>query len=368
MKTRAAILTGTHRPFEVVELELDQPRRGELLLRMVAAGLCHSDIHIADGVMETRFPIVAGHEAAGIVAQVGPDVTKFKPGDHIVCSFIPSCGKCRYCSTGRQNLCDDGATILQGCMPDGTFRFHYKGEDLGAMNLIGAFSELAVIPTASCVKVDDQLPLDSAVTVSCGVPTGWGSAVYAGDVRPGDITVVVGMGGVGMNAVQGAAYAGAKYVIGIDPVRMKRDFAPNFGATHTFASMDEAADTVRELSWGQGADQVLCLVGTMTEDVIDSAVKMIGKGGVVVVTGVADYNCKNVHISGLELTYWQKTIKGALYGSSNPHYDIVKLLRLYDAGQLKLDELITARYKLEDINKGYQDLRDDKNLRGIIVF
>jgi S-(hydroxymethyl)glutathione dehydrogenase/alcohol dehydrogenase len=368
MKTRAAVLTAPHVPFQIMELELDRPGPGEVLLKMSAAGLCHSDLHIMEGDNVARFPIVGGHEAAGVVQEVGPGVTKVAPGDHVVCSFIPSCGICRYCSTGRQNLCNSGATILEGSMPDGTFRMHADGVDYGAFCMLGAFSEYATVSQLSCVKVDDWLPLDKAVLVGCGVPTGWGSAVNAGEVRPGDTTVIYGVGGVGINAVQGAVHAGAKYVVCVDPVALTRDTALAFGATHVFADAQEAAAAVAELTWGEGADQAICVVGVMTEQVITDAFAVIGKGGTVVVTGVSNPANLTVHVSGSEMVFLEKTIKGTLFGSSNPQYDIVKLLRLYDAGKLKLDELITARYPLEEINQGYQDLRDGKNLRAIIDF
>jgi len=369
VKTRAAVLTGYHTPFDVREIELDEPRAGEVLLKMSAAGLCHSDLHMVDGDNVVRFPIVGGHEAAGVVEQVGPGVTKVQPGDHVVCSFIPSCGICRYCSTGRQNLCNQGATILEGSMPDGTFRMHdAELGDIGAFCMLGAFSEYATVSELSCVKVDDWLPLDKAVLVGCGVPTGWGSAVNAGGVRPGDTVVIYGLGGVGMNAVQGAAHAGAKYVVCVDPVAFKREAAREFGATHVFATAGEAAEAVEELTWGEGADQAICVVGVMTEEVIRDAFTVVGKGSTVVVTGVANPASLTVHVSGSDMVFNQKTIKGTLFGSSNPQYDIVRMLRLYDAGQLKLDELITRRYTLDEINDGYQDLRDGKIIRGIIDY
>ena len=368
MKTRAAVLQDVHKPFEIMEVDLDGPRESEVLIRYVAAGLCHSDLHLIDDDLPTRFPIIGGHEGAGIIEEVGPGVTKVKPGDHVVCSFIPNCGTCRYCSTGRQNLCDMGATILQGCMPDGSFRLHSGNTDIGAMCMLGTFADRATISQHSVVKVDDWLPLESAVLVGCGVPTGWATANYAGGVRAGDTTVIYGIGGIGINAVQGAAHAGAKYVVAVDPLPFKRDAAMKFGATHAFATAEEAAAKVNELTWGQMADQALVTVGTVDEDVVTAAFNTIGKGGTVVVTGLANPAKLTVHISGGVLTLFEKTIKGTLFGSANPQYDIVKLLRLYDAGQLKLDELITARYTLDEVNEGYQDLRDGKNIRGIITY
>ena len=368
MKTRAAVLHDAHKPFEIMEVDLDGPKEGEVLIRYVAAGLCHSDLHLIDGDLAPRFPIVGGHEGAGIIEEVGPGVTRVKPGDHVVCSFIPSCGVCRYCSTGRQNLCDMGTTILEGGMPDGTYRFHSGSTDIGAMCILGTFAERSTISQHSVVKVDDWLPLETAVLVGCGVPTGWATANYAGGVRAGDTTVVYGIGGIGINAVQGAAAAGAKYVIAVDPLAFKRETALKLGATHAFASAQEAAATVAELTWGQMADQALLTVGTVEEDVVTNAFNVIGKGGTVVITGLANPEKLTVHVSGGVMTLFEKTIKGTLFGSANPQYNIVKLLRLYDAGKLKLDELVTTRYTLDQVNEGYQDLRDGKNIRGVVVY
>ena len=367
MKTKAAVLFEAHKPFEILELELDGPGPGEVLIKYVAAGLCHSDLHLLDGDLPPRFPIVGGHEGSGIIEEVGPGVTKVAPGDHVVCSFIPNCGTCRYCSTGRQNLCDMGATILEGCMPDGSFRRRDdKGTEFGAMCMLGTFAERATISQHSVVKIDDWLPLETAVLVGCGVPSGWGTSVYAGGVRAGDSVIIYGIGGLGITAVQGAVHAGAKHVLVVDPLEFKRNQALKFGATHAFADYESAQEKLTELTWGQGADQALILVGTVDEGVVQAATAAIGKGGTVVITGLADPEALTVHVSGTDLTLNQKTIKGTLFGSANPQYDIVRLLRLYDAGQLKLDELITNTYTLEQVNEGYQDLRDGKNMRGVI--
>ncbi|GAA3952393.1 NDMA-dependent alcohol dehydrogenase [Gordonia caeni] len=367
MKTKAAVLLGPGEPFKIMELELDPPGPGEVLIKYTAAGLCHSDLHLTDGDLPPRYPIVGGHEGSGIIEEVGPGVTKVKPGDHVVCSFIPNCGTCRYCSTGRQNLCDMGATILEGSMPDGTFRFHGPdGEDFGAMCMLGTFSEYSTISQHSVVKVDDWLPLETAVLVGCGVPSGWGTAVNAGNLRPGDTAVIYGIGGLGINAVQGAVSAGCKYVVVVDPIEMKRNAAMKMGATHAFATAEEAAEKVNELTWGQGADAALILVGTVDKEVVSNATAIIGKGGRVVITGLANPAELTVQVSGTDLTLNQKTIMGTLFGSMNPQYDIIRLLRLYDAGELKLDELVTQRYTLDEVNQGYEDLRSGQNIRGVI--
>jgi S-(hydroxymethyl)glutathione dehydrogenase/alcohol dehydrogenase len=367
MKVKAAVLNDVKTPFEMTELDLDGPGPGEVLIRYVAAGLCHSDLHLTEGDLTPRFPVVGGHEGAGVIEETGRGVTKVKVGDHVVCSFIPSCGTCRYCSTGRQSLCDMGATILAGSFPDGSFRFHSGGTDYGQMCMLGTFAEYATISEHSVVKVDESLPLETAVLVGCGVPTGWGSAVYAGNVRAGDTTVIYGIGGIGINAVQGAAHAGAKNVVVVDPLAFKRETALKFGATHAFADPGEAQAAVVEMTRGQLADQALVTVGVVDEEVVSSAFDVVGKGGVVVVTGLANPATLTVHVSGGVLTLFEKTIKGSLFGSGNPQYDIRKMLDLYQAGDLKLDELVTARYTLDQVNQGYADLVAGKNIRGVVV-
>jgi NDMA-dependent alcohol dehydrogenase len=367
MKTKAAILREVNKDFEIVEVDLDPPKTGEVLIKYVAAGLCHSDEHLRHGDIVPRFPLVGGHEGAGIIEKVGNGVTRVKEGDHVVCAFIPSCGHCRWCSTGRQNLCDMGATILDGCLADGTYRFHAGGEDFGGMCMLGTFAQWAVISEKSCVKVDDDLPLETAVLVGCGVPTGWGSSVYAAGVEPGDTVVIYGIGGIGANAVQGAAHAGAMNIVAVDPLANKREAAEDLGATHSVASAEEALELTQELTRGVGADKAVITVDIVSEQVVASAVEAIRKGGTAVITGLADPNKLTVQLSGAGLTLYEKTVKGSLFGSGNPVADIPKLLGMYQAGRLKLDELITKRYTLDQINEGYQDLLDGKNIRGVVI-
>jgi S-(hydroxymethyl)glutathione dehydrogenase/alcohol dehydrogenase len=367
MKTKAAVLRGVGQDWEVTEVELDPPKANEVLIRFVAAGLCHSDEHLRTGDMPSRYPIIGGHEGAGIVEEVGPGTTRVKPGDHVVCSFIPSCGHCRFCSTGQQNLCDLGASLLEGCLPDGTFRFHDNGEDIAAMCMLGTFSQYAVISEYSCVAVEPDLPLETAVLVGCGVPTGWGSAVYAAGVRPGETVVIYGIGGIGINAVQGARHAGARNIIAVDPVPSKREKAEELGATHSAASAAEAQQVVTQVTNGVGADNAIVTVGVVKEDVVEAAFDAVRKGGTVTVTGLGNLTDKTIHVSGTMLTLFQKRIQGTLFGSANPMHDIKKMLDLYRTGDIKLDELITTTYSLDEINQGYQDLLDGKNIRGVIV-
>jgi S-(hydroxymethyl)glutathione dehydrogenase/alcohol dehydrogenase len=265
------------------------------------------------------------------------------------------------------NLCDLGRLLIDNSLPDGTYRYHEGSTDFGQMCLLGTFSQYAVFSEASTVKVDDDLPFDVAALVGCGVPTGFGTAVNAGEVRPGDTTVVYGVGGVGINSVQGAAHAGARCVVAVDPVAFKRESALKFGATHAVASAEEAAGLVLELTEGVGADQALITMGVVTEEVVSAAFDVIRKRGIVVITGLANPAKQTVHISGSLLTLFEKRIQGALFGSSNPFDDIPRILGLYKAGKIKLDELITTRYTLDQVNQGYEDMMAGRNLRGVII-
>jgi alcohol dehydrogenase (nicotinoprotein) len=367
MKTRAAVLREVGKEWEIIELDLDPPKAGEVLVRFVASGLCHSDDHLRTGDIPVRYPIVGGHEGAGIVEEVGAGVTRLQPGDHIVCSFLPVCGHCRFCARGLTNLCDLGALLVDNCLPDGTFRFHAEGQDFGQMCLLGTFSQWATLSEHSCVKVDKDLPLQTVVLVGCGVPTGWGTAVNAGGVRPGDTVVVYGIGGVGINAVQGAAFAGAKNIVAVDPLPNKREIAERLGATHSAADAAHAQQIVTDLTQGVGADQALVTVGVVTEDVIEAAFAAIRKHGTVIVTGLAGPGKKNIQLSSFELTLFEKRIEGALFGGGNPFDDIPLMLDLYRSGRLKLDELVTSQYRLEDVNRGYQDMLEGRNVRGVLI-
>jgi S-(hydroxymethyl)glutathione dehydrogenase/alcohol dehydrogenase len=287
-------------------------------------------------------------------------------GDHVVCSFIPSCGHCRWCSTGRQSLCDLGATILEGYLPNGTFAFTVDGQNAGAMCMLGTFSQYATISEYSAVKVDDDVPLEVAVLCGCGVPTGWGSAVNTGNVQIGDTVIIFGIGGIGANAVQGAAHAGATRIIAVDPVASKGEFAQELGATDSVQTAEEGIALAQQNAAG-GADVAIVTVDVVNEQVVQAAAMAIRKNGTVVLTGLAHPEALTVHLSGTDITLNRKHIKGSLFGDCNPAYDIKKMLDLYRAGKLKLDELVTKRYSLAEINEGYADLEAGKNIRGVII-
>lgn len=368
MKSRAAVLRESPGHYDVVDVDVDEPREREVLVRYVASGLCHSDVHFLTGDHVGPLPFCAGHEGAGVVEAIGSGVASLEVGDHVVASFIPSCGRCRYCASGRMNLCHLGAHLQRGPMPDGTYRMHLDGRDLHQFLLISTFSRYAVVSESSLVKVPKDLPLETLCILGCGVGTGIGSATNSAGVRPGDHVMVVGVGGVGTSAVQGAALAGAASVIAVDPVPFKRETADKLGATQSFATITEATEFVRSVTNGQGADAAILAMGSPTNADVAEAFAAIGKGGTVVVTGMAaTTEPMGIPVHLLELGGMQKAIRGSLFGMCNPPSDILRQIDLYRVGKLKLDEMITRRYSLDDINTAVDDLLDGRNIRGVVV-
>lgn len=369
MKTQAAILWETNSPWSVEEISLDPPGPGEVHVKLAASGLCHSDEHVVTGDFPFELPIIGGHEGSGVVQEVGPGVSWLAPGDHVVFGFIPSCGRCPSCSTGHQNLCDLGDLLgLARQISDGTSRHHARGVDLGLMCLVGTFAHDTVVNEASCIKIDKDVPLDLACLLGCGVVTGWGSAVYAAEVGPGDTVVVVGIGGIGANVVQGARLAGAKRIIAIDPVEFKREKAMEFGATHLASSMAEALPMLQQLTAGTMANQVVMTMGVGSGELLGEALALAAKRGRVVVTNIHPAMEMSANLSLLDLTLMEKQVVGSLFGSGNPRSDIPKLLGLYHEGQLDLDNLVTHTYTLEGVNDGYDDMRAGKNIRGVMKY
>jgi S-(hydroxymethyl)glutathione dehydrogenase/alcohol dehydrogenase len=368
MKTEAAILWEVGAPWSIEEVELDDPSELEVRVRLASSGLCHSDEHLTTGDLPAPLPIVGGHEGAGIVEAVGSRVTTLREGDHVVLGFIPSCGRCVACASGHQNLCESGASILSGEELAGGQRIHVRGQGVGTMCCLGTFSPYVIAHENSTIKIDDNIPLDKASLVGCGVTTGVGSVIYAGGARPGDTVVVVGCGGIGSNALQGARIAGAAQIVGVDPIALKRDQAKIFGATHTAASLEEAKGLVEEITRGKMADVAVIATGVATGDLIAPTLALIGKNGTAVVTAIASWLTSEVSLSLLDMTLYEKVLKGSLFGSATPRVDIPKILDWYMKGQFLLDELITKSYTLEHLNDGYQDLRDGTIIRGMIQF
>ncbi|TDC90718.1 NDMA-dependent alcohol dehydrogenase [Saccharopolyspora aridisoli] len=369
--TRTAIIRQVPGTYETVEVELDDPRQGEVTVKLAASGLCHSDDHVATGDVPVGVhPYAGGHEGAGVVTAVGPNTPAFEVGDHVVFSFLPACGRCEFCARGLSNLCDLGASLLTGARADdpSSFRMHLDGEPVGQQCGISTFSEHTTVSIDSVVKIDKSIPLRSAALVGCGVPTGWGSAVRSADVQPGDTVIVMGIGGIGVNALQGAAHAGATTIIAVDPVAAKEDWAKQFGATHFFTGIDEAAEHARSVTNGQGADATIITIGVVRGDHIGEALASIRKAGTVVVTGLGDITAVGAPIALGDLTLMQKRLQGSLFGESNPRRDIPNLLRMYQDGRLKLDELVTKTYALDQVAEAYEDMHAGRNLRGVVVF
>lgn len=369
--TRTSVIRQAPGRYETVEVELDDPRQNEVTVKLVAAGLCHSDDHNATGDVPVGvYPYAGGHEGSGIIEAVGPDTPGFEVGDHIVFSFLPACGRCEFCARGLSNLCDLGASLLTGARAEDptSFRMHLNGEPVGQQCGISTFSEYTTASVASVVKVDKSLPLKQAALLSCGVPTGWGSAVNSAAVRPGDTIIVMGIGGIGANALQGAAHAGATNVIAVDPVPFKLKKAREFGATDTFETIEEATEYARSLTNGQGADATIVTIGIVDGDHVAQALDSIRKAGTVVLTGLGDITRAGAPILLGDLTLMQKRLQGSLFGEANPRRDIPNLARMYQRGQLKLDELITKEYTLDQVAEAYEDMHAGTNIRGVIVF
>lgn len=371
MQTVGALLwePGTNSGWSVEEIELDPPKRREVVVKLTSSGICHSDDHLDTGDIPLPWaPILGGHEGAGVVTEVGPEVHDLAEGDHVVMSFLPSCGKCRMCVSGRANMCTLGSGVLGGTAPDGTHRIHARGKGVGAMSYLGTFAPYAVVPVDAVVKIDPEVPLQPASLIGCGVPTGWGSAVYAAEIQLGDTVVIFGVGGVGMNAVQGAAQRGAKNIVAVDPGAYKRERAPEFGATHAVATHAEAAELVARMTNGQGADRVIITVDVARGDIVEQANQLTRRGGVIVLTAAAPVLQRDVQFDLFTFAMSGKRLQGSLYGTTQSRNDIPLIADLYRRGVMKLDELITRTYRLEDINQAFADLREGKNLRGVIVY
>lgn len=370
MKTKGALIWEFNQPWSVEEIEIGDPRKDEVKIQMEAAGMCRSDHHLVTGdIPMAGFPVLGGHEGAGIVTEVGPGVDDFAAGDHVVLAFIPSCGKCPSCQAGMRNLCDLGAGLLAGeSVTDGSFRIQARGQNVYPMTLLGTFSPYMVVHRSSVVKIDPSVPFEVACLVGCGVTTGYGSAVRTADVRPGDDVAIVGLGGVGMAALQGAVSAGARYVFAVEPVEWKRDQALKFGATHVYPDINAALMGIAEVTYGLMAQKVIITVGKLDGADVDSYLTITAKGGTCVLTAIGSLVDTQVTLNLAMLTLLQKNIQGTIFGGGNPHYDIPKLLSMYKAGKLNLDDMVTTAYKLEQINDGYQDMLNGKNIRGVIRY
>ena len=367
MESEAAILWDGGTEWSVEPIELDPPRHGEVLVELRAAGLCHTDDHFVKGDMVWPLPTIGGHEGAGVVVAVGPGVTRVAPDDHVVLNYMPICGSCPSCTAGRSRLCDRGAQMGSGLqISDSTSRHRARGRDLTLICCLGTFARHTVVHEDSCVPVDRDVPFDVAALLSCGAVTGWGSAVRTGSVAPGDTVAIVGAGGLGAAAIQGARLAGARQIVAIDPVELKREHAMRFGATHVAPTMAEAFDLVSSITDGRMCTTVVLTMGVGDGSQIAHAMTLTAKAGTVVVTNAHPEHETTVHLSLADLTIMEKRLVGSVFGGANARTDIPLLIDLYRSGQFDLDGLITRRYPLADINLGYADLHAGINIRGVL--
>jgi alcohol dehydrogenase/S-(hydroxymethyl)glutathione dehydrogenase/alcohol dehydrogenase len=369
METLAAVFREVDAPVSVERITLAAPGPTEVLVRVAAVGLCRTDYHVMRGERRVAMrPMVLGHEAAGVVEQVGGAVKGIACDDHVVLTFIPACGTCHWCRRGLHHLCAEGYRITQGPQFNGTYRRRDgDGKDVGAFCMIGAFAERTVVDQASVVVIDRDIPFDLASLVACGVPAGVGAARHRARVRSGDSVLVVGCGGDGMNVVQGARLCGAAKIIAADIVPAKLDWAREFGATHGVGAQgEELTRAVLGLTDGIGVDHAFVCIDPPST--LLPAFRATAKGGNVIVTALTPDTVTEIKISPLELFVTQKAIMAAVYGFASPRLQIPELLALYRKGDLKLRELITRTYRLKEVNQGYADLDSGRNLRGVIVF
>jgi S-(hydroxymethyl)glutathione dehydrogenase/alcohol dehydrogenase len=347
-------------------IDVRPPGRDQVTIQLAACGVCHSDLSATNGTIPMPPPLVLGHEGAGVVVEVGEGVSHLAVGDHVVTMFVSMCGKCRYCVTGHPAICDQAAKAVT-TLPDGSVpAYDASGAPLNVFSGCGVMSEFATLHVDSLVRIDPTIPLDRAALIGCGVMTGVGAVINTAGLEPGSTAVVFGAGGVGLNAIQACALAGASQIVAVDTMDEKLELALDFGATHTVNASGESnvVRTLRKLTGG-GADYAFECVGSGA--VVAQAYGAIRKGGTAVVVGVAPPG-DTTSISTSSLTFSEKTLKGSYFGSARPQEDFPRLLGLYQAGRLKLDELITRTYTIDEAPQAFVDMVEGKNARGVIVF
>ena len=364
---KAAVLHEYGKPLVVEEVDLDEPKAGEVTVRMAASGVCHSDYVFVAGkpYIRRELPLVLGHEGAGVVTKVGAGVSLVAPGDHVVLSWVASCGRCRSCTVGRPNICEvgRGPEVMAGNMPDGTRRIRKGSRYYAHMGALSTMAEYAVVPEVSAIKIDGDIPLDKAALVGCAVMTGVGAVINTARVEMGSAVAVFGLGGVGISAIQGAVLASADPIIAVDVLPDKLEAASRMGATHTVDGRADVAREVRRIS-PEGVDYAFEAIGNV--EVMAQAYELVRRGGTLVIIGAAPAEDE------LKLPAWtfallEKTVRGSLYGSARPRVDIPGLLALYKAGKLKLDEMVTRTYPLDDVGQAMDDLAAGRNIRGVLT-
>ncbi len=357
---KAAVLTAAREPLAIEDINIDEPRTGEALVRVIAAGVCHSDLHFIEGTYPARLPQILGHEVAGVVERVGEGVTNVKPGDRVILGFVQPCGHCQYCDSGRPSLCQTPASTRPN---DAPARTRADGTAVTAMTNVGGFAEYSITPAVGLVKVPDDVSLDIAALVGCSVMTGYGAVVNTAGVEPGTTVAVIGAGGVGLNIIQAARLAGAEKIIAVDMVEHKLATAKQFGATDTVnAGEGDAVQAVQKLTGG-GVDYAFEAIGLKVTS--EQAYNMVGRGGTAVIVGMVP-PMDQISVSGM-IWMQEKTLKGSFYGSARFHTDMPRILNLYRQKKLDLDSLVTRRYELDQINEAFDALRNGEVSRSVLT-
>ncbi len=362
---KAAVLYEAGQPLVIEDVELEDPKAEEVMVKIGAAGICRSDRHFMHGDAKIPLPVVLGHEGAGTVEKVRPGVTSLTPGQQVILSFVPACGRCKSCREGNANLCD--THMATGAfMYDGTCRLHKGGQDIHHMGKVACFAEYAVLPETGCVPMSATIPMDIAAMIGCCVPTGVGAVLYSADVKPGSTVAVVGCGGFGLHVIMGAKLVNAAKIIAVDIRESQLEFAMKFGATHSVNASDrDPVAQVKEITGGKGADYTFEVFGSA--DTTKAAYDMCGKRGTVTVVGLAPAGAE-APINAVDLVRMEKTLRGTYYGSARSQVDMPKMVELYLSGKLPLDDLVVRHYTLDQINQAYGDMDQGEVGRGAIMF
>ncbi len=365
MKVKAAVVYENAKSFVIETLDLEAPRAGEVLVKIAAAGICHSDWHLITGASKHPLPVVPGHEGAGVVKTVGEGVTAVTPGDHVALNWAPNCGRCFYCLRDRPSLCETYVDkIWAGTMLDGTPRLSKEGQPVYHFCALACFAEYVVVPQASCVPLGKDVPFEIAALIGCAVTTGVGAVLNTARVEAGSSVVVYGAGGVGLNIIMGANLAGAGRIIAVDTNETKGDIAKSFGATNSLLAGPDTVESIRRLTDGRGADYVFEAIGLTA--VQEECLEAVRPGGLVVYAGLTAMG-SSTNLPGAVIARQEKTVTGSYYGSANTARDFPKFAEFYRQGQLDLDRLISKRYALEQINEAYADMLGGETARGVII-
>ncbi|MBI1816673.1 MAG: Zn-dependent alcohol dehydrogenase [Deltaproteobacteria bacterium] len=360
---KGAVLYNFFEPLKVDSVQLKAPRRDEVVVKMAASGVCHSDLSVQQAKLPLPPPCILGHEGAGIIEEVGKDVQDLQTGDHVVLAWVQSCGKCHYCIAGRGHLCERGT---QAAIAGEECVFEKDGVGISRMAGVASFAERTVVRASAAIKIPHDVPLDKACLVGCGVMTGVGAVINTAQVRPGETVAVFGCGGVGLNVIQGAVLSGASKIIAVDLLDSKLALAKQFGATDVVNARDnDAPDAIRALTDGMGVDYAFEVIGA--SPVIQQAFLSIKRGGKAVIVGVPGFGTE-VSFMGASFALEEKSVIGSLYGSGNLRRDMPKLIELYMQKKLKLDELISRRIKLEDINSAFEAMEKGEVARSVIIY